>query len=187
MEFNYCLIDKESMELAIFPHDVSLLESYYGYYLDEETRRYDPFPAPGFESLIERLGRASSQLSEFQGARSYFWFLKSDSKLVAHVSLNNLNPMMMTAEIGFGVHPSARGRGIAKNAIRTITQKVFAESAVRKLIAHVHEDNVASRRALESVGYFQEGLFRESYILNGLPCNEAVYGILRNDSARNRS
>jgi len=169
------------MELTITPADLKLLESYYDYYLDGETRRYDPFPAPTLEALQGRLTKASSQLSDFQNARSYFWFFKQGTETVAHVSLNNLNPMMMTADIGFGVHPTARGKGVATQAIRLVTQKVFSESPVRKLIAMVHENNVASRKALESVGYQQEGLFRESYVLNGIPCNEAVYGILPPD------
>jgi RimJ/RimL family protein N-acetyltransferase len=169
------------MEMTIIPADVKLLDSYYEYYLDGETRRYDPFPAPAIDSLKERLKKASSQLSDFQNARSFFWFFKQDSQVIAHVSLNNLNPMMMTAEIGFGVYPAARGKGVATNAIRLVTRKVFSESPVRKLIAFVHEDNLASRKALESVGYKQEGFFRESYVLNGLPCNEAVYGILPSD------
>jgi RimJ/RimL family protein N-acetyltransferase len=169
------------MEMTVVPFDPRLLDSYYDYYLDQETRRYDPFPAPAFESLRDRFLKASSQLSDFQGARSFFWFIKQETQIVAHVSLNNLNPMMMTAEIGFGVFPAARGRGVATQAIGLITRKVFSESSVRKLIAFVHEDNMASRKALESAGYKQEGLFRESYVLNGLPCNEAVYGILPSD------
>lgn len=169
------------MELTIAPFDSRILESYYEYYLDGETRRYDPFSAPSIDSLKERLSKASSQLSDFQNARSFFWFLKQDNQIVGHVSLNNLNPVMMTAEIGFGVFPASRGNGVATNAIRLVTRKVFSESSVRKLIAFVHEQNLASRKALESAGYKREGLFRESYVLNGVPCDEAVYGVLPRD------
>jgi RimJ/RimL family protein N-acetyltransferase len=170
------------MEMKLIPAEAKFLESYYDFCMDLETRRYDPFPAPTLESLKERLAKSSSQLSDFQSARSFFWFLEQNDKIVSHVSLNNLNPMMMTADIGFGVVPSARGKGIATESIRLVTRKVFSESPVRKLIAFVHEDNLASRKALESAGYRQEGLFRESYVLNGLPANEAVYGVLRNES-----
>jgi len=169
------------MEIKIVPADLNILDSYYDFYLDEETRRYDPFPAPTLDALRERISKASSQLSDFRSARAYFWFLKKGTEIVAHGSLHNLNPMMMTAELGFGVHPSARGKGVAAKAIRLITQKVFSESPVRKLIAFVDEENLASRKALEKVGYQQEGLFRESYVLHGIPRNEAVYGILPGD------
>jgi ribosomal-protein-alanine N-acetyltransferase len=169
------------MEMKLVPVDVKLLDSYYNFYLDEETRRYDPFPAPTLDALRERISKASSQLSDFRSARAYFWFIKKGTETVAHVSLHNLNPMMMTAELGFGVHPSARGKGLATKAIRLVTQKVFSESPVRKLIAFVDEENSGSRKALEKVGYQQEGFFRESYVLKGLPRNEAVYGILPGD------
>ena len=75
---------------------------------------------------------------------------------------------MLTAEVGYGVDAKAWGQGVGT-------------AAIRKLIAFVHEDNIASRRLLEKAGFVQEGLLREHYLVNGIPADEAVYGLLRSD------
>ncbi len=48
-------------------------------------------------------------------------------------------------------------------------------------MAYVAEDNIPSRKLLEKVGFQQEGICREHYIINGKPTNEILYGILRSE------
>jgi RimJ/RimL family protein N-acetyltransferase len=52
---------------------------------------------------------------------------------------------------------------------------------LRKLIAYVHEGNTPSRRVLEKTGFQAEGLLREHYLIDGMPVNEVIYGLLRKD------
>jgi catechol 2,3-dioxygenase-like lactoylglutathione lyase family enzyme len=52
---------------------------------------------------------------------------------------------------------------------------------LRRLVAYVAEGNIASRRILEKVGFIQEGICREHYLINGIPTNEVLYGLLRSD------
>lgn len=52
---------------------------------------------------------------------------------------------------------------------------------MRKILAYVAEDNLASRRLMQKAGFVQEGFCREHYIINGKPTNEILYGILRSD------
>jgi ribosomal-protein-alanine N-acetyltransferase len=62
-----------------------------------------------------------------------------------------------------------------------MTEDAFRQTPLRKLIAYVHEENTASTRVLEKAGYTREGLLREHYLVNGLPANEIIYGILRQE------
>lgn len=52
------------------------------------------------------------------------------------------------------------GRGIATEAMTLRTDYAFGELGLEKLITQVVEDNVASRRALEKVGYTTAGIYR---------------------------
>ena len=88
---------------------------------------------------------------------------------------------MLTAEIGYSIAPEARGNGYATEAVCLVTRRAFSESPLRKLIAYVHEDNVASRRVLDKAAYTAEGLLREHYLIEGMPVNEVIYGILRRE------
>jgi ribosomal-protein-alanine N-acetyltransferase len=49
----------------------------------------------------------------------------------------------------------------------------------------VHEENLPSRKLLENVGFHQEGILREHYLVNGKPANEIIFGLLRRDFAYN--
>jgi len=59
--------------------------------------------------------------------------------------------------------------------------KVFAETTLRKLIAMVHDQNQASCRVLEKLGFQEEGLLREHYVISGEARDEVLYGLLRRE------
>ena len=61
--------------------------------------------------------------------------------------------------------------------------RVFRETPLRKLFAYVHAQNTPSRRLLERLGFAQEGLLREHYLIDGAPADEAFYGLLRREWA----
>ncbi len=67
-----------------------------------------------------------------------------------------------TAELGYFLHPSARGRGAAKTAARLAVQHAFASKeeggvGLRRLVAETAADNAASNAVLESVGFTKWG------------------------------
>jgi RimJ/RimL family protein N-acetyltransferase len=52
------------------------------------------------------------------------------------------------------------GRGVASEAMALRTQYAFEELGLEKLMSQVFEGNLASRRALEKVGYTTVGIYR---------------------------
>ena len=89
---------------------------------------------------------------------------------------------MNTAEIGYGVAEEHHRKGIGTNAVRLLVDKVFSETHLRKLFAHVHSGNTASCRLLERIGFKREGVLREHYLVNGMPVDEVFYGLLRREA-----
>ncbi|MGE0616979.1 MAG: GNAT family N-acetyltransferase [Bacteriovoracia bacterium] len=148
---------------------------------DPESVRYNPFAPSTLEQLRERLAKASADLADFPRSEAFLWVIRVDGELVGHVSIQQINRMMLTAELGYAVSASARGKGVATQAVRMVMRDCFTRTPLRKLVAFVHEDNVPSRRVLEKVGFRLEGLLREHFLVGGAPANEAIYGILRGD------
>ncbi|MFW5470926.1 GNAT family N-acetyltransferase [Knoellia sp. CPCC 206435] len=67
-----------------------------------------------------------------------------------------------TAELGYFLHPSARGRGAARTAARLAVAHAFAPAVegglgLRRLVAETASDNGASNGVLESVGFTRWG------------------------------
>jgi ribosomal-protein-alanine N-acetyltransferase len=173
------------MDVTLAPADPALAEWWYEARQEAETLKYNPLAPSTIDSLRDRILRASSNFRDFDKADSYFWVIKFSGEIAGHVTVQNINRMMLTAEIGYGVIANFRGKGIGSRAIRQLAQKAFTESPVRKLIAFVHEDNLPSRKLLENVGFHQEGILREHYLVNGNPANEIIFGLLRRDFAYN--
>jgi len=115
---------------------------------------------------------------------SYRWFIKVGENVVGSVAIKNINLMMGYAEIAYGIAEAYQGRGIATSAVAAMIDKAFVESNLRKLIAYVHDKNLASCRVLDKLGFTREGLLREHYIINGRAENEVLFGLLKQDWKR---
>jgi ribosomal-protein-alanine N-acetyltransferase len=169
------------MTIELLPPDPSVAEWWYRDRQDPDAIQYNPLAPATVESLRERLAKSSSDLANLDKADAFFWVAKRGDEIVGHVTMQNINRSMLTAEIGYGVSRQVRGQGIGTLEVRLLAQNVFSQTRLRKLIAFVHEDNLASRKLLENVGFREEGLLREHYLVNGKPANEVIYGLLKSD------
>src|SRR5262249_60396559 len=73
-----------------------------------------------------------------------------------------------TAELGYVVAPSARGRGVASEALRLITEWAFGELGMERLELLISVENEASGRAAARCGDLREGVLRAPYVHGGL-------------------
>jgi RimJ/RimL family protein N-acetyltransferase len=171
------------MDITFIPADPNLAALFQTHREDPVTRKFNPLQPSTIESTKTFLEKTCSNWSDFEKPNTYsfFWFVKYGDDIVGNTNINNINKMMMTAEIGYGVFAKFRGKGIATKIVTAITKNTFGHTPLRKLSAFVHEDNAASLRVLEKVGYKKEGLLREAYLIIGMPANEFVLGILRRE------
>jgi RimJ/RimL family protein N-acetyltransferase len=169
------------MPINLIPYHRDFLETLCLWRKDPVVKKFNPVEDLSPSEQHERCSRARSDFADFDNEELFFWFIQSEEKLVGNISVRNINRRMLTAEIGYGIAPEARGNGHATEAVRQVTLRAFTDTPLRKLIAYVHEDNAASRRVLEKTGYTAEGLLREHYLINGVPVNEIIYGILRRE------
>jgi RimJ/RimL family protein N-acetyltransferase len=73
------------------------------------------------------------------------------------------------------------GKGIATEAIYLTTKFCFDVLGLHKVNAGLIEPNVASRRALEKVGFRQEGHFRQEVVIDGEYVDTMRYGMLKEE------
>jgi ribosomal-protein-alanine N-acetyltransferase len=85
----------------------------------------------------------------------------------------------LTAEIGYWLGEPFWGRGIATQALRALTEWVFATTPLVRIYAHVFAWNPASARVLEKCGFTLEGRMRSSVIKDGQIIDQLMYGIVR--------
>lgn len=83
------------------------------------------------------------------------------------------------ATAGYAVRPSARGHGVAVDALNALTAFGWTLSGLHRVELFVEPDNVASRRTAERAGYLYEGLLRQHQEIGGQRRDMCLYAILR--------
>jgi [ribosomal protein S5]-alanine N-acetyltransferase len=80
-----------------------------------------------------------------------------------------------SAEVGYWLSPLHGGRGVATEALRAMTDYVFATRDICRLFAGVFEQNTASARVLEKADYVLEGRLRKSVTKAGQTLDTLLY------------
>jgi ribosomal-protein-alanine N-acetyltransferase len=90
-------------------------------------------------------------------------------------------PAGVTYEIGVGVAPEHRGQGIGTAAQELLVEYLLDYTTAHRIEALTNEGNVAEQKALERLGFRQEGLMRGRSFRHGKYVGALVYGLLRAD------
>lgn len=83
--------------------------------------------------------------------------------------------------VGYSVAPSARGRGVAADALSALTGFGWTVPELFRLEAYVEPWNAASVRTAERVGYVREGLLRSHQTIGGRRRDMLLYATVRGD------
>jgi RimJ/RimL family protein N-acetyltransferase len=87
-------------------------------------------------------------------------------------------------EIGYGVGPAARGRGVATRTLRIVTDRGFDELGLERIELWIDVTNPASEVVAERAGYRREGVLRSYWFKEDLRRDLGVWSRLRGDRRR---
>ncbi len=167
--------------IQLIPTKISYAEIWHQWRCESDMLRYNPVTFLTIEELRAEMKNISSNLSKLHEAKEFRFFMQFQNQLVGTIAIKNINHIMGHCEIGYTVGEVFQGRGFGSKALKLLLKKIFQETSLRKIIAYVAADNLASRRIMQKSGFVQEGICREHYIINGTPTDEILYGILRSD------
>ena len=110
----------------------------------------------GFARWVGRLLRqadASRPAGKGHVHASYWWIAEDDTYLGAITLRHELNDFLLRAggHIGYGIRPSARGRGLATWALRSVLVRASA-LGLRTVLVTCGDSNLASARVIEKAG-----------------------------------
>jgi RimJ/RimL family protein N-acetyltransferase len=86
----------------------------------------------------------------------------ASGELVGSMGARHLDPEQGVTEVGYWVAPHARGRGIARRALRLISAWLLEDVGMARVQLRADVDNVASRRVAEGAGFVEEGILRSA-------------------------
>jgi len=86
-----------------------------------------------------------------------------------------------TAELGYVIHPDARGRGVATVALERLTAWAFRELDAVRLELLISTENPAWKRVAEHNGYHYEGTLRSMFVVPGRWEDSEIWSRLSTD------
>ena len=98
--------------------------------------------------------------------------LQDTGKHIGNIKVGGINAQHNIAHISLFIGDKLSwGKGIATQAIELISQYSFKHLQLRKLCAAAYDNNIASTKAFLKIGYIDDCIFTNHYILEGKPCN----------------
>lgn len=170
----------ETSRLFLRPIEARDAAAMSGYRGDPEVCRFLPFEPQSAEDIDARYRRlyGSTSLEGENGAVLCVVIRREDGALIGDVTLFDLDPVHGTAEIGWAIHPAASGQGFATEAVEAMLGAAFDTFGVRRVVARVDAENVASTRLARRVGMREESHLVENEWFKGRWSSELTFGIL---------
>lgn len=110
--------------------------------------------AEGFAAWVDRLrDRSDLEVTADRVPATHWWIVEGGNYLGAITLRHPLNAKLLEGggHVGYGVRPSARGRGVASWALGEVVDRARARGIDRVLVT-CHPGNVASARTIERNG-----------------------------------
>jgi [ribosomal protein S5]-alanine N-acetyltransferase len=106
---------------------------------------------------------------------------KEDGELLGACSFFNQNLDCKRAEVGYVLGRKHWGKGYMSEAMTGLIETAFGPMELNRLEADIDPRNEASAKLLQRLGFREEGLLRERWIVAGEVSDTAFYGLLRKD------
>ncbi|UQX88495.1 GNAT family N-acetyltransferase [Jatrophihabitans telluris] len=131
--------------------------------LDPSTRRFTRIPEPPPDGF-ERTWLARYQQGRLDGSRECFAILdEASGEFYGLVMAPTLDAEESTAELGYAVLSTARGRGIASAALAELSRWTFARG-IHRIELLISAENPASKAVALRCGYRYEGTHRSMHV-----------------------
>jgi RimJ/RimL family protein N-acetyltransferase len=139
-------------------------------------------PVPqALEEIDERVAASAQALAACEPGALVVAFEDDPTYFLGTLGWRRDAPRLQIADVGYGVHPDSRGRGVATRALRTLTRWLTLDEdgphLPRVQLDHSVE-NTASCHVARGAGFEQEGV-RRSYL--SLRDDTAPTGARRHD------
>jgi RimJ/RimL family protein N-acetyltransferase len=148
---------------------------------DPEVRRFTRVPDPPPEDFVE-VWLQRYEDGRLDGTREAFTIEDpADGRFLGIAVAPAIKRDERTAELGYVVHPDARGRGVATVALERLTAWAFSELDAVRLELLISTENPASKRVAEHNGYRYEGTLRSMFLAPGRWEDSEIWSRLSTD------
>jgi RimJ/RimL family protein N-acetyltransferase len=103
---------------------------------------------------------------------------RAQGRIVGSIGVFHADWQVGSAEIGYGVRPSARSQGYATEALVAVARWMLTEGGIQRAWLTANTDNLASIRVAEKAGFRREGTLRRAGIEDDGLHDQALFSLL---------
>jgi len=115
--------------------------------------------------------------SQFDRHLAFDYAIRYQSAMAGGIGLHNLDFAGRSSHIGYWLAPTYEGHGIMTRSVAALSDHAFGPLALNRLEIRCVVENAKSRAVAERLGYHQEGILREAYLLHGRFRDIALYAM----------
>lgn len=156
------------------------LERLWRWYFDTDTWQKvkgEPVSPVPFEAYVAKWERTLADPGD--DAR---FAVEAGGELVGRCDMFGFDNLARHATIGVTIgDPSARGRGLGRDVVRTLVAYGFRYRNLERIGLSVLETNVAAIKAYRATGFVEEGRRRRAAYVDGEYVDELLFSVLRHE------
>jgi len=162
------------------------VDAMYVYLSHDDVFRYISWAQPTLDETTESV-REAMEAARAIPRRDYVLAvtLSDTGEVVGQITLkmDRYIPRLRqrTAELGYMLRRDCWGRGIATEAARLLLDFAFGEVGLHRVFAVVGDDNPASIRVLEKLGFRREARHVKDVLINGEWLTSLIYAVLEDE------
>ena len=112
---------------------------------------------------------------------------RSDGAMVGELGVGFGVPGERQVELGYRIHPAFHGQGYAREAVGAIIDHLIPAHDIHRFVGVAASQNLASIAVMRSLGFRQEGHFRQSFWCNGEWLDDCYFALLASEWAQRRA
>ncbi|MEO9210746.1 MAG: GNAT family N-acetyltransferase [Ginsengibacter sp.] len=155
------------------------IEAIYSLRANPEVMKYIPKTCDSLADAEAFFNVLDGALIDNTGISWAITLNEKPEKMIGTLGFWRLVKEHFRAEIGYSLLPEFWRKGIMKEAINAIMEYGFHQMGLHSVEAQIDPENIASERILLSVGFVQEGYFKENFFANGKFDDTAVFSKLK--------
>lgn len=150
--------------------------------VDPDVQRFTRFPVPAPPDFEEVWWSRLEEGRRCRSRESFAVIGHADGRAIGVAGSPRIDHEARTAELGYLIAPSARGRGVATQALTLLTDWAFTELHALRLELLISDQNPASRKVAVRCGYQLEGVLRSLYLKGDIRWDTEIWSRLPTDS-----
>ncbi len=155
------------------------VDAYFALFSDPQVARYLTRPPQTERAQAEKM--VGNILAGYADGSSVTFAMerREDGVVFGNVMFFRFNDESRRAEIGYSMAPAYWGKGYMDECLRVAIDYAFGPLDLNRIEADIDPRNVDSAKSLVRLGFRQEGVLRERWIVAGEVSDTAYYGLLR--------